>query len=108
MKPTFLLLALLTLPSCGPMLLPAVHRLDPDTQFHVNNAWNNMLTPPARLDRDLLLDVILARQLHTLGVDRLDFRSEKDTSPGKVVMTVRYDRAYGTDSRFTVSVTPPT
>jgi hypothetical protein len=74
-----------------------VHRLSEEEQRHVEDAWYNMLTPPDRLDRTLLLDTVIRYQLHHLGVDYLRMTSEKAVGDGLVVMEVRYDR---TDPAF--------
>jgi len=77
---------------CGPLTYPMVDRLEPESQAQVDAAWENMLSPPGRLDRTLLLDTLLCMQAHHHGVDRLDLVSEKRVGQGRVVMTVRFDR----------------
>lgn len=88
---------------CGPLTKPMVDRLDEETQQKVDDAWVNMLTPPERLDRTLLLDVILSGQLHQFGVDYLRLVSEKHIGLGLVVMEVRYDREDPAFDEFTVT-----
>jgi hypothetical protein len=80
-----------------------VDRLDEETQQKVDDAWLNMFTPPDRLDRTLLLDVILSGQLHQYGVDYLRLVSEKHVGDGLVVMEVRYDREDPAFDEFSVS-----
>jgi len=80
-----------------------VDRLDEETQQKVDDAWLNMFTPPERLDRTLLLDVILSGQLHQYGVDYLRLVSEKHVGDGLVVMEVRYDREDPAFDEFSVS-----
>ena len=87
----------------GPLTKPMVDRLDEGTQQKVDDAWVNMLTPPERLDRTLLLDVILSGQLHQFGVDYLRLVSEKHVGLGLVVMEVRYDREDPAFDEFTVT-----
>ena len=71
---------------------PMPVRLPEESQKHVNDAWNNALGPPARLDRDLLLDVMISYDMYWTGVDRVRATVEKDLSPGRVVMELQYDR----------------
>jgi hypothetical protein len=66
--------------------------------------WVNMLSPTDRLDRDLLLDTLIAFQLHGLGVDRLTMQSEKDYIGGRVRMNVEFDRQRPEVDCFRVSV----
>jgi hypothetical protein len=78
---------------CGRVMpVPMVDRLEPEKQFEVDVAWHNMLTPPDRLDRTLLLDVLLLHQFHAHGVDRLRLTSEKWLVGGVVVMEVVFER----------------
>ena len=87
----------------GPLTKPMVDRLDEETQEKVDDAWLNMFTPSDRLDRTLLLDVILSGQLHQYGVDYLRLISEKHVGDGLVVMEVRYDREDPAFDEFSVS-----
>ena len=91
------ILALVALALCvgrrGPLTFPAVQRLSPDEQAEVDRDWNNMLKPTYRLDRGLLLDVVIFYQLHQVGVDRLHLESQKEYAEGPVVMTIDYVRA---------------
>ena len=77
---------------CGPLSRPMVHRLEDKQQRTVDEVWNNILTPTDRLDRTLLLDIILDRRLHEMGVDRLEFVSEKHVGDGLVRMEVHFER----------------
>jgi hypothetical protein len=77
----------------GPLTFPAVERLSPDEQAQIDRGWNNMLSPIDRLDRGLLLDVVIFYLLHQVGVDRLRLHSEKDYAGGTIVMTIDYARA---------------
>ena len=77
---------------CGPMSKPMVVRLEEESQTAIDGAWENMLTPVDRLDRILLLDTVLANQLHQLGVDHLHFVSEKEVAGGVLIMEVVFDR----------------
>lgn len=85
-------LACLVVIGCGPMSKPMVVRLEEKDQTFVDQAWGNMLTPVDRLDRILLLDTILVRQMHQTGIDRLHFVSRKDLPGGTVRMEVFFDR----------------
>lgn len=102
-------LVVLALTACqGPMTVPAVQRLAPDQQEEINRDWNNMLKPSDRLDRGLLLDVVMYYQLHQMGVDRLHLESQKDYAGGTVVMTIDYVRASDpTNDRFTLEIKDP-
>lgn len=77
---------------CGPLSQPMVVRLPPEKQAEADSAWQNMFDPPDRLDRTLLLDVLIANQYYQMGVDRLAMTSEKDIPSGRIVMAVSYDR----------------
>lgn len=87
----------------GPLTKPMVDRLGEETQQKVDDAWANMFAPPDRLDRILMLDVILSGQLHQFGVDYLRLVSEKHVGEGLVVMEVRYDREDPMFDEFTVA-----
>lgn len=92
---------------CGPLTRPMVERLDLEQQAQVGSAWQNMLSPPDRLNRELLLDVLIVFQAHQRGVDRLLLTSEKDVPGGKVVMTISFDRSQPEGDRFTVVYCDP-
>lgn len=76
----------------GPLGIPMVMRLEDEKQAQVTETWDAMLTPADRVERTLLLDTILAGQLHQTGVDELEFTSRKYTTEGMVVMEVRFAR----------------
>jgi hypothetical protein len=82
-----------SLAGCGPMLMPMTVQLDPQEQQRVDRMWDNMLTPPDRLDRELLLDVMMTNHLFQLGVDRLHLTAEKRFHGGLAVMEIDCDRA---------------
>jgi hypothetical protein len=103
-----LLMSLAVLGGCGHLFFPAVQRLSPDEQAQVDQTWNNMLTPPGRLDRELLLDTIEAFQLHATGIDRLKLECEKDFNGGTVHMIVDFNRRRPVENdRFIVIVRSP-
>lgn len=103
MRVTLISLCLLTVAGCGPLMRPMVDRLDDQTQARVDDTWDNMFSPVDRLDRTLLLDVILVGQLHQYGVDRLHMVSEKYVGDGLVVMEVSFDRAVPEADEFVVA-----
>lgn len=94
---------LLSLAGCGLLTFPMVTRLSEEKQAQVDDAWKNLFTPPDRLDRTLLLDVLLAMQLHQQGVDRLELVSEKEVGAARVVMSVRFDRTRPSFDEFVIS-----
>src|SRR5262249_2083604 len=86
-------LTLILLSGCGGILtVPMVQRLDPEAQQQVDGIWSNLLTPPNRLDRTLLLDALMANQLHESGVDELRMVSKKRVGDGLAVMEVDFER----------------
>ena len=87
--------------ACGPMTHPMVIRLDEQEQKTVDDAWTNMLDPPHRLARDLLLDVLITHQMHQRGVDRLVLISEKGVGRRRVVMEIAFDRQNPEADAFT-------
>ena len=89
-------------PGCGPLLLPAGTRLPDDLQWQVEDAWEQAMTPPHALGREDLLRFVVTHLAHVWGVDRFKFRSEKDLSHGRVIMTVDFDRALPGDGDFTL------
>lgn len=108
MTRTILLPCLLAvLSGCGPLTFPAVHRLKPEEQAQVESIWTNMLAPPNRLDRSTLLDVLVAYQLHSTGIDRVRFVGEKQTPVGRVSLTVDFDRAREDNGTFAFVLTDP-
>src|SRR5437588_2750266 len=98
------LLLLPLLPGCGPTTVPAFVRLGPEQQARLDASWKNMLTPTDRLDRELLLDVMLVYQLHQLGIDRATYEADKAFGDGAIHMRVTFDRAKPLDDRFVVEV----
>ncbi len=103
-RPLLAFLSVATLlAGCGPMTHPMVSRLTEDEQAQVDEAWTQMFLPPERLDRSLLLDVLLSFELHQVGVDRLALVSEKRVGQGRVIMTVNFDRASPAFDEFTIA-----
>ena len=93
---------------CGHMFFPAAQRLSPEDQAKVDQMWNNMLAPPERVDRELLLDVVEAFELHTAGIDRLKLECEKDFTGGTVHMIVDFNRPRPPeDDRFIIMIRDP-
>lgn len=83
---------------------PIPTRLDPEAQATIDSSWNNALNPPHRLDRTLLLDVLMSGHLYWFGVDQLNARVEKKVDSGRVVMVINYDRALSDNAdAFTVT-----
>ena len=93
----------LILVGCGPLTTPMVSRLDEESQGKVDEVWGKLFVPPDRLDRTLLLDVILSGQLHQLGVDDLRLVSEKRAGDGLVVMEVRFNRDHPEFDEFAIT-----
>ncbi|HEY2783673.1 MAG TPA: hypothetical protein VGJ05_01750 [Fimbriiglobus sp.] len=89
---------------CGPMTSPMPVRLSVDEQENINNAWDKALTPIGKLDRQAVLDLMVLRYAFEVGVDKLDFRSEKLFKGGKVVMMIAFDRAKPELDRFDFTV----
>jgi hypothetical protein len=79
-------------------------RLDEEGQNQIDESWNNALTPIDRLDRQQVLDALVASFTFEVGVDRLTFRSEKEFRGGLVVMEIHYDRRHPDGDRFEVTV----
>ena len=104
MKAHILLVLIPLLAACGPMMAPAIRRLAPDEQAQVDGMWNNLLAKPDRLDRELLLDVMIVYQLHQLGVDKANYHAEKEFVAGTVLMDVSFDRKLPLDDWFVVSI----
>jgi hypothetical protein len=80
-----------------------VFRLEDVRQVEVTGSWENMLSPVDRLDRILLLDTVLAGQLHQMGVDRLLFVSRKYVRDGAVTMEVFFERDKPEFDLFTIT-----
>lgn len=91
----------------GPLTKPMIDRLDDESQAKIDEVWDNMVTPPNRVDRTLLLDVLLSAQLYQHGVDSLRFVSEKDVGENLVVMEIRFDREDPQFDEFSVTVIDP-
>jgi len=89
---------------CGPMMGPMTIHLDPDQQKQVDGMWNNMLTPPDRLDREVLIDVLCEDWLFQVGVDHLHLVSEKQLDHGRVLMEIDCDRACPPSDQFTFTL----
>lgn len=104
MKAVLLLLALVTLAGCGAVMSPFMVQLDADQQKVVDGMWNNMFTPPARLDRELLLDVLCEYQVLQLGADRMHVTAEKYLASGNVMLEADFDRANPDADEMTLTV----
>jgi hypothetical protein len=89
---------------CGPTTYPMIDRLSEEDQKQVDTSWVNMFAPPDRLDRTLLLDVLLASQFHQRGVDRTTMVSEKEVGTDRAVMTMRFDRKNPAFDEFTIAL----
>lgn len=76
----------------GPLTVPMVERLDKEQQKEVDDSWSNMLSPPTRLSRTVLLDTMLANQFHQRGVDSLRLVSEKQVNGGRVVLEINFEK----------------
>jgi hypothetical protein len=83
---------------------PLPERLEPETQKKIDDAWTEVLTPPNRLGRQDLLDMLVGTFAYQHGVDTLTFRTSKQYAGGTVVMEAQYDRMRPTDDRFEVIV----
>jgi hypothetical protein len=79
-------------------------RLDPKDQRTVDQMWNNMLTPVARVDHQTLLDANIAYWMFSIGVDRMYMRGEKYFDGGTVVMEMDCDRANPDVDQFTITI----
>src|SRR5436309_2428621 len=95
-----LALVLPLFPGCGPTVVPAFVRVGPEQQAQIDASWKNMLTPTDRLDRELLLDVMLVYQLHQLGIDHATYEADKEFADGTIHMRVTFDRAKPLDDHF--------
>lgn len=95
---------LLACHGCGPFVMPMVPRLAPDQQASVDAAWSSALAPPDRLDRQALLDGLMASHAYQVGVDRMTYRSEKSFDAGMAVMDIAFDRMNPGVDRFTVTI----
>ncbi len=99
------LLAGVMLPSCtGPLIQPMVVRLDNEKQARVDAVWDTLVKSKEGDTRRVMLDVIAVGQLIQVGVDRANYRAEKQVAGGVVVMEVFYDRAQPTVDRFVVEL----
>ena len=92
------------LSGCGPLQSPMPPRLDDEDQKSINESWEKVLTPVDRYDDQSLLDIFTGTQAYEVGVDKLDFRSEKSFSGGVVVMEVHFDRLTPEKDRFDVKI----
>jgi hypothetical protein len=103
-----LTLSIVSLVGCGPMGSgPMPPRLEPDEQKKIDQAWNNALTPTDHLDRQAMLDTLVVTQAFQAGVDKLEFRSEKNFADGVVIMEVHFDREKPDGDAFVVTVRNP-
>jgi hypothetical protein len=79
-------------------------RLEDEDQLSINKSWEKVLLPVDRFDNQALLDILLVTNAYQIGVDKLEFRSEKKFSGGIVVMEIRYDRLLPEKDRFEVKI----
>jgi len=104
MRCALFILLTVSVTGCGPLVSPMLPRLKPDEQHQVDQAWDNLLTPVQRVDRQTLLDTSVAFWMYTLGVDRMHMTSEKYFSGGTVVMEIDCDRAVPDSDQYTITV----
>lgn len=95
---------LLAFAGCGPLQTPMPPRLDTEAQKDVDASWDKAFAPIGRFDHQGLLDVMVGVQAYQMGVDSLEFRSEKSIAGGKVVMEIHFDRAKPESDRFDVTL----
>ncbi len=107
MRGTAMIVCLGAAGCAGPLTQPLVWRLDLERQAKVNEVWEDMFATPDRLDRTLLLDVLLVSRLFQRGVDHLHMVSEKQVGDGLVVMVVQFDREVPENDSFTVTYLDP-
>jgi hypothetical protein len=89
---------------CGPMAGPMPPRLEANDQKQIDDAWEQALAPVGKHDRQTWLDTFVVTQAFQVGVDSLDFRSEKKWSGGKVLMVIHCERARPEGDLFEVTV----
>jgi hypothetical protein len=89
---------------CGPLQTPLPPRPSDADQKSINESWELALAPVGRYDSQTLLDILMVTHAYQIGVDKLEFRSEKTFSSGSVVMEARYDRLAAERDRFAVTV----
>lgn len=94
----------LAVSGCGPLQTPLPSRLNDEQQKSINESWDKSLSPVDRFNNQSLLDILMATGAYQLGVDKLEFRSEKSFSGGVVVMEVRFERLAPERDQFTVTV----
>ena len=100
---TAFLLGLL-LAGCGPVFSPFLIEQKPEDRKMIDSEWENMFTPPNRLDRDLLLDVLTARQELQLAFDRMHVNAEKYFAGGRAVLEADFDRANPDTDQLTITL----
>lgn len=90
---------------CSPLALPMVPRVDEEGQARYEEVWGNLQREAVGdADRQLLLDAMIVGQLHVMGVDRFEARSEKRIEAGgAAVMEIRFDRHNPPMDRFTLT-----
>lgn len=104
MRYVFVAVLLAGMTGCGPIFVPMLPRLNAEDQRHVDQMWDNMLTPVQRVDRQTLLDASIANWMFAIGVDRMHMKCEKYFSGGTVIMEVDCDRANPDVDQFTITV----
>jgi len=92
------------LSGCGPLQTPLPARLDDEHQKSVNESWDKALSPPNRFNSQSLLDILLTTGAYQNGVDKLEFRSEKNLSNGLAIMEIRFERSAPERDLFTITV----
>jgi hypothetical protein len=98
------LIALLLAAACGPLIVPMVDRLNERWQLEFEQGWKNMIAAGPDLDRQGRLDAMVATFAFQRGIDRLEFRSEKEIDDQPVVMEIRYDRSCPEHDAFDITV----
>ncbi len=104
MRFALLTVLIASMTGCGPLVSPMAPRLEPEMQRQVDQAWDNLLTPVRRVDRQTLLDANIAFWMYTMGVDRLHMVSQKCFSGGTAIMEIDCDRANADSDQYTITV----
>lgn len=97
-------IGLLAIAACGPIIVPMGRQLTPDEQQLVDESWQRALTADDDLGRQGWLDLMVGTLAFEHGVDRFQFKSEKQVDDRLVVMEVRFDRAKPDEDAFEVTV----
>ena len=92
---------------CAPIAVPLPQRLTDVERASITDEWVRVLDAPRPVGRQALLDLLLLQCVYYFGMDRIDYRAEKDLASGRLVIEVHADAAHRDADSLTLTRSGP-